>query len=244
MENSLIRCAAGILFAAAIATVTPVSLSFAASDIGKTVIVVRTVTGTLQTEVRQLLINDNVSQNELISTAPDAASEIEFVDGTKLSLGPRARVVLDKFVYDPDPSRGAFFLTVSEGVFRFVTGKMAHQSYAISTPNGTVGVRGTVFNLLVLGDKTICQVVDGEVFGKSADGDPKMFNRGEYFTMRGRTGASPWDDKTIIDTQVALMDFYIKNKQYAGLGIDPGHDTHPFQAIIPKTASVSPTTTP
>src|SRR5262249_11089750 len=41
------------------------------------------------------------------------------------------------------------FLTASEGVFRFVTGSMAHQSYQIKTPNGTIGVRGTELNIMV-----------------------------------------------------------------------------------------------
>ena len=125
---SQIWCAARRCILAALLLAIGDSPSLAESEIGKTVVVVRTVTGTLATEVRQLVINDGVAQNELIATAPDAASEIEFVDGTKLTLGPRAHVVLDKFVYDPDPSKGAFFLSVSEGVFRFVTGTMAHQS--------------------------------------------------------------------------------------------------------------------
>jgi hypothetical protein len=113
-----------------------------AADIGKTTIVVRTVTGTFSTQVRELVVNDGVNQNEIIATATNAASEIVFVDGTKITMGPRAHVTLDKFVYDPNPSKGAFSLSVTEGVFRFVTGGMAHQSYSIQTPNGTVGIRG------------------------------------------------------------------------------------------------------
>jgi ferric-dicitrate binding protein FerR (iron transport regulator) len=214
------------------------SPSLAESEIGKTILVVRTVTGTLATEVRQLVINDGVAQNELIATAPDAASEIEFVDGTKLTLGPRARVVLDKFVYDPDPSKGAFFLSVSEGVFRFVTGTMAHQSYSIKTPNGTIGVRGTVFNMLVFSNSSIVQVVDGEVFGTAADGAPRAFRGGEYFTMQRATGPSDHDDKTTIDAQVALMDYYINGQQFAGFGLSPTPQT----PIFPRSrTSVSPT---
>ena len=118
------------------------SSASAATEIGKTVVVVKTVTGETEETVRRLVINDGVSQNEIISTESDAASEIIFLDGTKISVGPRARITLDRFVYDPDPSKCMFFLTVSQGVFRFVTGSMAHQSYSIKTPNGTIGVRG------------------------------------------------------------------------------------------------------
>jgi ferric-dicitrate binding protein FerR (iron transport regulator) len=235
---SPIWCAARRCGFVALLVASAVSPSLAENEIGKTVIVVRTVTGTLATDVRQLVINDGVAQNELIATAPDAASEIEFVDGTKLTLGPRAHVVLDKFVYDPDPSKGAFFLSVSEGVFRFVTGTMAHQSYSIKTPNGTVGVRGTVFNMLVFSNSSIVQVVDGEVFGTAADGTPRAFRRGEYFTMTQATGPSGHDDKTTIDAQVALMDYYINGQQFAGFGLG----ATPQTPIFPRSrTSVSPT---
>jgi len=176
-----------------------------ASDIGTTIVVVRTVTGTLETQTRQLVIHDDVAQNEVILTAPDAASEIEFVDGTKLSLGPRAKVVLDKFVYDPDPAKGKFYMTVSEGVFRFATGHMDHQSYAITTPNGTLGVRGTEFNFIVGHDKTIVQVLEGEVFGASDDHIERSYRRGAYFTLFHTVGPSSNDDISIIDSQVGLM---------------------------------------
>jgi hypothetical protein len=74
-----------------------------AAEIGTTVVVVSNVMGTVKTVSRQLVINDNVEQDELIATAPDAATQIQFVDGTKVTLGPNAKVVLDKFVYDPSP---------------------------------------------------------------------------------------------------------------------------------------------
>ena len=134
----------GRLFPAAVALAAVVATpADAAVSIGSTTVVVRTVTGTLERDIRTLVVRDRVSQNEVIATEPDAASEIVFEDGTNLTLGPNAKVTLDKFVYDPDPSRGAFFLTLTEGVLRFVTGSLAHQAYSIATPNGTIGVRGT-----------------------------------------------------------------------------------------------------
>lgn len=110
--------------------------------IGTATVVVRTVIGTHEATIRKLVVHDGVLANEIIQTDPDAASEIIFEDGTKISLGPNTQVTLDKFVYDPDPRRCAFFLTVVQGVFRFVTGTLPHQSYQITTPNGTIGIRG------------------------------------------------------------------------------------------------------
>jgi len=227
----------GVFGALALGLVPP---ALAASDIGTTMVVVRTVTGTLETQVRQLVIHDNVEQNELIATGPDAASELQFIDGTKIALGPRAHVVLDKFVYDPNPSKGKFFLRVSEGVFRFATGHMDHQSYQITTPNGTLGVRGTEFNFIVFRDRTIVQVLEGTVLGRSFDTILRSYRRGAYFTMTNGTGPSSDSDKTVIDTQVSLMDTLLGGTQFAGGPPPTNLGTHPFERF-PRPQSVSPT---
>lgn len=233
------RVRLGIYAFAAAALVALPAVSAAASDIGTTTLVVRTVTGTLETQTRQLVIHDDVGQNEIIATAPDAASEIEFVDGTKLALGPRARVVLDKFVYDPDPSKGKFFLTVSEGVFRFATGHMDHQSYAITTPNGTLGVRGTEFNFVVEHDKTIVQVLEGEVFGSAGDHFIRNYHRGDYFTLFHTIGLADDGDKSILDAQVGLMDALLAGPVKFASG--PPVVNGPILRLLDKPPSVSPT---
>jgi hypothetical protein len=201
MRTSPVWCGGGLLPIAVVLVTVVMPPVLAATDIGKTTIVVRTVTGTLATQVRQLVVDDGVTQNEIIATAPDAASEILFVDGTKISVGPRAHVTLDKFVYDPNPSKGAFFLNVTEGVFRFVTGGMAHQSYSIQTPNGTVGVRGTTVAILVVSGKTICHFEEG-----SGEAGGMGVLEGQYCTVENGQGRpSTAGEISILDQQVGLM---------------------------------------
>src|SRR5262249_18429148 len=66
-----------------------------------------------------------------------------------VSAGPPPEVRLDKFVYDPTGSSGSVVLQATRGAFRFVTGSQAKHAYQVSTPHGTLGVRGTVVELLV-----------------------------------------------------------------------------------------------
>jgi FecR-like protein len=249
MRASPIWCGGGQMMAAAVLVAVAMSPVLAATDIGKTTIVVRTVTGTFATQVRQLVVNDGVNQNEVIATAVDAASEILFVDGTKITVGPRAHVTLDKFVYDPNPSKGAFFLSATEGIFRFVTGNMAHQSYSIQTPNGTVGVRGTTVAILVIQGKTICHFEEG-----SGDAGGMVFLQGQYCTVEnGRGRPSTPDEILSIDQQVGLMNTTIlaSIQPAAGgargfaQGIDPTlGGTTPLpgtRSTIEPSVSVSPT---
>ena len=118
--------------------------------VGNANVVVRTVTGTLDAEGRKLALADDVYHNELIETEVDSATEIVFLDQTKLSLGPESSLTLDSVVYDPDPTKSSFVATASKGVFRFVTGNLPKKSYTIHTPAATIGIRGTVFQLSIL----------------------------------------------------------------------------------------------
>ncbi len=120
------------------------------ATIGNARIVVRTVTGTLESDLRQIKLLDDIYHNEAIETGDDSATEFVFFDETRLALGPNSRMVLDRFVYDPDPSKAAFIMTATAGVFRFVSGKIPKSAYEIRTPNATIGIRGTVFSFIVI----------------------------------------------------------------------------------------------
>jgi ferric-dicitrate binding protein FerR (iron transport regulator) len=161
----------------------------AAVPVGSTVIVVRTVTGTLGEDVRTLVVQDRVSQNEIIATKSDAASQIVFEDSTTLTLGPNAQVTLDKFVYDPNPSKGQFFLTITQGLMRFITGTLDHSAYTIKTPNGTIGVRGTNIYAAVSCAGAVCSTSLGSLQGTAVftdkDGTQTVIGPGGFANFGG-----------------------------------------------------------
>ena len=120
--------------------------------IGSAVTVVNYVTASLETdsgEPRQLSSGDDVRQQELIETDADSRSEIELNDRTKLALGPGSRLLLDKFIYDPDISGGAIVMNLVKGTFRFITGIAVKPAYVIRTPAASITVRGTIFDVYV-----------------------------------------------------------------------------------------------
>ena len=250
MGTSLIGSFGKIMGGAALVAALIVLPASAATEIGKTVVVVKTVTGQVEQSVRRLVVNDGVSQNEIITTEPDAASEIVFLDGTKISVGPRARITLDKFVYDADPSKGTFFLTATEGVFRFVTGSMAHQSYQIKTPNGTIGVRGTELNILVCsknrpakppgtatdpcdevsGDATTVEVLEGSAVFTDQSGVQTPLGQGQTRSILapgagGNTAgleAGFHADVTTMNNAILVGQLAAINPTAGGRGADPG----------------------
>ena len=114
-----------------------------APQIGQAELVVSEVRGRLGQITRELAIKDNVFAEEVIETEADAATRIVFVDGTELSMGPSSRMLLDRYVYDPNTGAGEMALQVVTGVFEFASGAIPSSGYDIRTPFGNLGVRGT-----------------------------------------------------------------------------------------------------
>ena len=153
---------------------------FGEATIGNTSIVVKTVTGTINDDTRFLRFEDDLYHNELITTEVESATEITFLDESTLSLGPESSIVLDEFVYDPDPSNSSFVITITEGALRFTSGVLPNEAYKIHTPVATIGIRGTIIDVVVdretRSDGTVytsvsLSVVDGEADLINCEGD-------------------------------------------------------------------------
>ena len=124
------------------------------TTIGNARIVVRTVTGTIESGprsgLRQIQLQDDIYHNEIIETGDDSATEFVFFDETKLALGPNSKMVLDSFVFDPASGTGSFIMSATVGVFRFISGKIPKRSYEIRTPNAVIGIRGTILSFIII----------------------------------------------------------------------------------------------
>lgn len=79
-------------------------------------------------------------------TGEGARLEATLKDGTKLTLGERASLVVDAFVYDPGTSRAELAVRFAKGAFLYVGGRIDGApggKVEIKTPTAAIGVRGT-----------------------------------------------------------------------------------------------------
>jgi hypothetical protein len=138
-------------------------IACADQDIGNTQVVVNDVRGVIGTQEPAVLhAGIDVFQNEVIRTADKSASRVKFQDNTDLSVGASSEVTLDRFVFDPDPTKSQVALSIAKGVVRFSTGSLPKSAYKISTPTATIGVRGTVLTIAVALDGTsVVSVTEG-----------------------------------------------------------------------------------
>lgn len=155
MFGMMLRRLTGFVFATLALAGADQAAAESGDRIGGAVTIVNTVFADFDKSQRMLTTGDNVRQDEVIEVTADSRGELKLDDDTKLALGPGSRLVLDKFVYDSDKKAGSIVLGLAKGAFRFITGVAAKPTYVINTPNASITVRGTVFDVFILPDDTV-----------------------------------------------------------------------------------------
>ena len=77
---------------------------------------------------------------------------ITFLDDSKVSLTEHSQLLIDEYIYDPDPSKSKMALTFALGTVRFATGKLNRidkQNIKLKTPTANISIRGTDFTATV-----------------------------------------------------------------------------------------------
>jgi hypothetical protein len=122
-------------------------------------------------QARTLVVGSDVFIGDRVVTGPSGLVQILFSDKTKLVVGPRSALLLEDYLLREDGSAGKFAVTTLSGTFRFITGNSPKNRYVINTPSGTVGVRGTAFDLFVTKALTRILQLHGSTINCSNSGD-------------------------------------------------------------------------
>ena len=103
--------------------------------------------GTHDGSTKALDLKSSVLLNEVVSTGEAARLEVTFTDSTQVTLGEKAELRLDTFVFNPAAGSGTIKFGVV-GAFRFLSGqasKLAGSDVSVTTPVAIIGIRGTEF---------------------------------------------------------------------------------------------------
>lgn len=154
LRHWLFLCCAGL-------TLTGVSpaASARADSIGR-VAVATNMVKELAPAASLIGVGAEVIRDELVQTGAESNARVVFVDDTNLSMGPGATIRMDASVYSGGAVRAvAAKLTV--GAFRFVTGNGPKQDYSIQTQLATIGVRGTILDILAQRGREVIVLREG-----------------------------------------------------------------------------------
>src|SRR5471032_255468 len=127
---------------------------------------------------RVLRVGVDVKANEAITTGAADRAHLLFLDGSSLTVGPQAKLTIDRFVYDPATKTGDLAVRVGEGVFRFVGGRISKtRPVSVVTPTAALTIRGGIMLIDVQPTKTIATFVFGVEMTVIANGVKQTVNR-------------------------------------------------------------------
>jgi|TARA_R110002126_G_scaffold243787_1_gene387169 hypothetical protein len=77
---------------------------------------------------------------------------LTFLDDSVLKLTEHSKIIVDEYIYDPNPSKSKLSLRMASGTARFITGKLGKidkRNISIQTPSADISIRGTDFTTTV-----------------------------------------------------------------------------------------------
>ena len=93
----------------------------------------------------------NIFSNDDVRTG-NGRIAIQFIDDSVIRLTEHSKIVIDEYIFDPNPEKSMLALNFVKGTGRFVTGKLKRikkENIKIRTNSATIGIRGTDFTVTV-----------------------------------------------------------------------------------------------
>jgi len=173
----------------------------AQARVGEAAVIKNEVVRVVGPATSQINVGDGVLRDEIVRTGLDSAARLVMADSTNLSLGPNATLKLDRTVFDDEHHYRDVAVKLTSGTFRFVTGNSEKAAYKITTPLATIGVRGTILDILSQRGQTIVNLQEGastvctvtfECIQLTQPGDTAVITSSGGKTTIKKTNNSPW----------------------------------------------------
>src|ERR1700676_141539 len=135
--------------------------ALAQTRVGEAAVVKNEVVRVVGSATRQINVGDGLLRDEIVRTGLESAARLVMADSTNLSLGPSATIKLDRTVFNDEHTYRDIAIRLTTGAFRFVTGHSDKIAYRITTSVATIGVRGTILDILSQRGKTTVVLQEG-----------------------------------------------------------------------------------
>lgn len=87
-----------------------------------------------------------IERNDVLETDETGTLGVIFDDDTTIAVGPKSRLTINEFVYNPNQGKFSFVSKLAQGTLSYISGDIAKKSpdsVSIATPSATIGIRGT-----------------------------------------------------------------------------------------------------
>src|SRR3984893_1932539 len=149
------------IFALCLAAGLAASPAHAQARVGEAAFTKTEVVRVMGSATSQINVGDGLLRDEIVRTGLDSAARLVMADSTNLSLGPSATGKPDRTGFKHAQPYRDIAIRLTTGAFRFVTGHSEKAAYKITTSVATIGVRGTILDILSLRGKTTVVLQEG-----------------------------------------------------------------------------------
>ena len=140
---------------------------------------------------------------------------LTFLDDSVLKLTEHSKIIVDEYIYDPNPAKSKLALRMAGGTARFITGKLGRinkENISIRTPSANIAIRGTDFTTTVdeIGRSLIILLPDedgtssGEITVETAAG-VEVLNKPFQATLVSVSEAPPTRPVTLVNMNLGLI---------------------------------------
>lgn len=96
---------------------------------------------------KRLNSGDPIRYLDTVRVGLSSAAALRFVDNTELVMGENSSLLINNLIFNPQPGPAEGVLNVTSGFLRY-TSAGRRSNIIIQTPLATIGIRGTVFDIL------------------------------------------------------------------------------------------------
>lgn len=160
-----------------------------AQSAGKTMIVKGQVEAFEDTQNRRKLKRRSpIFDIDTVSTHAKSKAQFRMNDGTLLALKASSKVLISQYQYQPGKTGNSAVIELVEGGLRSITGaiKANNGQYEVRTPIGSIGIRGTHFEVEIIQGDMFVAVWDGAIdisVNTGTGSQTVSFGEGEDFSF-------------------------------------------------------------
>lgn len=99
-------------------------------------------------DILPVKIGDTLNVGDILLTDKNSSVGIIFDDGSRLTLGSKSHILIEKYIFKPSEQKFAFDLNMTKGKALFESGKFgttAPEKFKFKIPEGIIGIHGTKF---------------------------------------------------------------------------------------------------
>lgn len=114
---------------------------------------------------RKLKRRSEVFSNDVVNTGEKSKAQLHMADGGLIALKQNSELVISNYSFNQDGQKDNVVMELVKGGLRSVTGKIktSNGDYNLKTPVGSIGIRGTHYEVELVSDKMFVAVWDGAV---------------------------------------------------------------------------------